>query len=806
MNRTLKITIGTAAALLILVTIFALFSFFVLRQALPEYSGEISVRGINNNVTIYRDSLAVPYIQARNESDAYFALGYLHAQERMFQMDLLRRAGTGTLSEVFGSRTAAFDKMFKTLGIYRRLKTDYPKLSETTKNLLESYSAGINAYLKDNRNNASIEFDVIGYQPKDWEPEHSLVIAKLVAWELNKSWWVDIAMTHLIQKFGAEKVKEIIPDYPENAPLIIPDDINKFSTVSVDLINTDRKFRKLLGFNGTHIGSNNWAVNANASASGKPIIANDPHLAFQAPGRWYIANLRCPELNVSGFTLPGMPGIVIGKNDNVAWALTNVMADDTDFYNERLDSAKTKYFLDNQWQNLKIYTDTVAVKDSADIIFEIKETHRGPIISDVHNFNSLYPNQYQKDAVLSIRWTALDFSDEFLGMNKINKAKNWEEFKEGVEDFTVPGQNFVYADKDGNIGYICGAKLPKRKSSSPTLVYDGTNSDNDWKGFVPFNEMPMLYNPDRNFIASANNKTVSDFKYHISNLWEPPSRILRINELLQSKPKHSVEDFKNYQNDFQSKYASEIVPYILAAFEGLKINDRNLNLSLELLRTWNFKMDMNSQTPSIYAYFYQHLLKNIFLDEMGEELFNEYVFIANVPYRIIQQLFAAGSSIWFDNINTDDVESKNDIIRKSLDDALAELEKSFGENLEDWQWKKIHTITFRHFFSGQSSILDKIVNVGPFEISGDGTTICNTEYSFTKPFKVELGPSMRFIYDFAEPDILEFVLSNGQSGHIFSEHYSDMTHMWLNGKYAKINTDFSIIAEKSDLILILNPE
>ncbi len=806
MKRSSKIIFSSVVIIASLIVLFGLFSYFLLIRSLPDYSGEKSVAGLENVVTVYRDSFAVPYISAQSEKDAYYTLGYLHAQERMFQMDLLRRAGTGRLSAVFGRETSNFDKMFKTLALERRVKNYFPRLNEKSRNILIAYSKGINAYLNENRNNAAVEFDVLGYSPEDWRPEHSLVIAKLMAWELNISWWSDIAFAHLIQKLGEEKVKEIIPDFPENAPVIIPEQFGSLSEINTDLIKTDQEFRKFIGFEGTHIGSNNWVVNSETSVSGKPIIANDPHLAFRAPGRWYMANMKGGDLSVSGFTLPGMPGVVIGKNKNISWVLTNVMADDSDFYLEKLDSTKQYYMLDNEWKNLTFYKDTILVKDAEDIILEIAETHRGPIISNIHPYNYLYNNEYQSEAVISMRWTALDFSDEFLGIYLINKAAGWAEFKDGVKEFTVPGQNFIYADINGNIGYICGARLPKRSSNSPTMVYDGTISKYDWTGFIPFDEMPMVYNPGRNFLATANNKTMLEFKYHISNLWEPPSRIERIEELLNSKSKHSVADFKKYQNDFFSKYASRIVPEILKAFEGAKISDKNLEFSLELLRKWNFEMDLKSQTPAIYAVFFQHLLKNTFMDEMGEELFKEYIFIANIPYRVINSLLSKDYSFWFDNIKTEVIESKEQIIRKSLVDALADLENRLGKNIAVWQWKELHSLTFKHFFSGRSSIVDRIVNVGPFEISGDGTTVCNTEYSFEDPYSVKLGPSMRYIFDFSEPETYHYILAGGQSGHPISEHYADMTKLWLKGEYLKMNTDFAVIAERAEDILILNPK
>ncbi|MFH0735123.1 MAG: penicillin acylase family protein [bacterium] len=788
-----KALFGLGITFIVVLISVIFFSYNIIKNTLPTYDGEIECKDVLSKVEIYRDSLAIPYIKAPKDLDAYFALGYVHAQERLFQMDLMRRAGSGRLSEIFGKKTIPYDKMFKTLGLQRVVNDNFTQIDKQTLQVLSAYSNGVNYFIHQNKDNLPLEFAVLDYRPYDWKPTHSLLIAKMLAWELNISWWTDFSFTHLVQKFGYDKIKDILPNFEQNKEYLISKQIKSLEAINSGLVETDKKFREFVGFEGTHIGSNNWVVNGTHSASGKPIIANDPHLAFQAPGRWFIAVIKADNRTTAGLTLPGVPGVVIGKNDKISWTVTNVMADDADFYIEQLDSSKSNYLLDGNWKKLNIIKDTVYVKDGNTEILEIKQTHRGPIISDIHPFNVIYPNKYRKNPVLSMRWTALDYSNELLSFLAINKSKNFGEFKEAVKYFHTPGQNFVYADIDGNIGYICGAKLPIRKTSSPTLIFDGTTSNSDWSGFVPYEQMPKIYNPANGFIATANNKVVESFPYHISNLWEPNSRILRITGLLKSKDKHSVKDFQIYQNDYYSEYASELVPFVISAFNNAEIKEKNLVLALKLLKKWDFNMDADSQVPTIYANFLQHLIKNIFADEMGKTYLQEYSFIANIPYRVVLQLLYQNSSIWFDNVKTQKYENRDDIVRKSLIDALSELEDKLGNELYLWQWGTIHKVTFKHSFSGFSSFTDKFVNIGPFEIGGDGTTINNGEYSFNKPFANNLGPSMRYIYDFADPDNFYCILPTGQSGHIFSLNYKNMTKNWLSGKYIKVNTNFDNI-------------
>ncbi len=815
MRKWKKILIGLSLTFLVTFLIAGWIFYNMLNSSLPQYSGEIHSNQIKSSIEVYRDSFAVPYIIADNDEDAAFALGFLHAQERMFTMDLIRRAGEGRLSEILGEKAIPFDKMFRTVGIKRNIEKNLYRYNSDVMKILQAYSNGVNTFLKERKGNYGIEFDVLGYQPEIWKPIHSLIVIKMMAWELNISWWTDLSFAELIQKLGSEKVLEILPDYPQNAPTIIADNFKHLPLINSSLAETDKAFRNFIGWTGTHIGSNNWVVNANKSISGKPIIANDPHLAFSAPGKWYAAVIKSKDWNASGVTLPGVPGVVIGKGENISWVLTNVMNDDSDFYVEKLDSSKTKYFVDGQWQNLQIIKDTIKVKDGKDFAIEIKETHRGPIISNIHPYKFIYNEDDIDVPPISMRWSGNEFSDEMLAFYKINKAKNWNEFRDGVKYFGIPGQNFVYADAQGNIGYIMGARIPIRNSNNPTLVFDGTTSENDWKGFVPQQDIPNILNPNENFIASANNKTLKDFKYHISNLWEPSSRIDRIRELLTYKEKHSANDFKDYQMDNNSPYARTIVSYLLTSFDGIKVKDKNLNISLELFRKWNFEMDKYSQTPAIYSVFLKYLLKNIYYDEMGDDLYNRFVFLANVPYKSLLQILEKPESIWFDDIKTSKREKREEILRKSLADALSYLEESFGSDLTNWQWGRMHKVTFKHSFSGNFSLLDKYINIGPFEIGGDGTTINNTEYPFAKSieefsmfrhdeFDNVLGPSMRYVYDFANPEEFCLILTIGQSGNIMSDSYRDQAPLWLKGKYMKIRTDEESIRKNKDVLKIIS--
>ncbi|MCH7827939.1 MAG: penicillin acylase family protein, partial [Bacteroidetes bacterium] len=712
MKSWVKTTLAVIISIIVIILIGGAIFYNMLNSSLPEYKDEISLNGIDNNIEIYRDSVAVPYIIAQTESDAAFALGYVHAQERLFTMDIARRAGAGKLSEIFGEKTILFDKMFLTVGIKRNLIKNLAKYNRNNIKLLKAYSRGVNFFIKNAGGKLPIEFSVLGYEPEEWRPIHSLIIMRMMAWELNIGWWTDFAYTELVQKVGVEKAKEILPAYPKDAPVIIPKSIANLPKINNSFVRVEKQFRKFLGLRGTHIGSNSWVVDGSMSESGKPIIANDTHLAFSAPDKWFAAVIKAGNLDAAGFTLPGIPGIVIGKNKSIAWAMTNIMADDADFYSEKIDSSGKKYFYDGKWFNLKIIKDTINVRNSTPVVNVTKITRNGPIISDIHPLSFLYKNEPETFSPISMHWLGSEFSDELNAIYNVNKAKNFYQFKKALNDFGVPGQNFIYGDKKGNIGYVFAADLPLRKFYDASYIIDGTRSKFRWKGILNRNKIPYLLNPPNHFIASANNKTLKNFKYYISNLWEPSSRIDRITQLLKSKKKHSLEDFKNYQMDFVSPYAKEITGHLLSAFSNIKVVDDNLRKTLSLFKQWDFNFNKYSQTPLIYAAFFKTLIINIYEDEMGEELLNDFVFIANVPYRSIQQILNEDDNSWYDNINTPKLETKNYIIRKSLTDALDYLENKLGKKMDYWQWGNLHQVTFKHIFIGKLKVLDNLVIIG----------------------------------------------------------------------------------------------
>ena len=809
MNRKLKIFIG----FLIVFSIILAFSFILanrlIKKSFPQLEGEISIDGIKSEIKIYRDEFGIPYIEASSEDDLFFALGFVHAQDRLFQMDISRRAGMGKLSEVFGSKVIEFDLMFRTAGFDELAKKLYNNSSPLSKKICSSYTNGINAYLEKYSGDFSIEFDLLNYQPEKWEPYQVYLIARLIAWELNLGWWVDVVYAQIQNKLTPEKLMQFVPDYPSDGPTIIPSsqlNISKELKENLNFENTSRKLtdssiellqnflktnfelRKLLGLNFSYSGSNSWVISSKLSSSGKPILANDPHLMYSLPSKWYIVSLNSPTLKVSGVTIPGSPSIVIGKNENIAWGLTNLMLDDCDLYYEKLDSTGTKYLFNQEWKNLDIKKDTIRIKDSSDLIIEIKSNHRGPLIERANKFLL----ESDLSHAFSMKWTGYEISDELLAFYKINKAKDYTEFKDALKHFNCPAQNFLCADSKGNIFYKAAGKIPVRNYTNYLFPLDGTSNSNDWYSYLSFESLPELLNPSQGYIATNNNPPTHQFIYLVGNLWEPSSRAERINQLLREKKEFSVDDFIKFQNDVVSPFAKKIRMHILKAFENVEIKNKNLNEVIKLFKNWDGKLTKYNPLAAVYGVFLTKLMKNTFEDELGEQLYKQFLFVDNVPLRVIYKLLnenIADSISIFDNITTKEIETKNEIIRRSLAEAIKELELKFGKNINEWQWGKIHTVKFHHLFSKQNQLIDHFIDIGPYPVGGDQTTLMNTSFKFNEPYENYLGPSMRQIVDLSTIDSSFIIITSGQSGHIGHKNYKDQALMWLNGEYINFSTD-----------------
>ncbi len=794
MSRPVKIILGVSLSLITIIVAIFFFFRYQIQKSFPEYEGDVVVSRLNKNVKIYRDNYGIPYIFAENEHDLMFIAGYVHAQDRLWQMDLFRRTAEGRLSEVFGEKTFEIDKMFRTLNFSEVCRKIENSLPDDVTEAMNAYAAGINFYIYNSKGKYPVEFDMLGYEPYEWKIKHSLLLSRLMAWDLNFSWWVDLTFGRLAEKVDLQKAVEAFPAYSDKSPAIVESEKKKsvFKNIpvakiisSAGLTEVYKSYKDFFGTGGWDVGSNSWVIGAELSKSGMPILANDPHLELPSPSKWYEVYFSAPGWNVSGFTIPGSPFIIIGQNENISWGLTNAMIDETDFYIEMLDSTTTgNYIFNNKSMPMKIRKEIIYIGKKDSVEYEVRETHNGPVISDIHPSKSKLQFSDKKFEI-TMRWLGFETSNEPEAFYNMNKAKNRKEFEEGVKLISVPGQNIIFADTNGNIGYWLTAKVPVRAKVNPIFPLPGWTDEYQWKGFVPFEKLPRLLNPKEGFIATANNKIIDSYPEFISNLYMPPSRIIRIRELLTSIKKFDVTDFQNIQLDYLSPHSRDLTHLIIQVYEAKSVTDPEIVQGLDYLKNWDYKHEKTDIATSIFNTFLIKFIGNVFRDEMGEDLFSDYVQFSALPLNALDNLITSGNSVWFDNIETEEIETMEVILQQSMAEAIKELQMLFGKDTKDWQWGNLHTVTFRHPL-GRRTELEKIFNVGPFPFGGSISTVNVAAYRLNKPFESFVGPSMRMIVDMSKPLEKYSINTTGQSGQPLHEYYKDQTLMWRNGEYKRV--------------------
>lgn len=774
--------LGLAAVLLVVAAAVFFFLRFQIRKSFPVTDGRETVPSLDTPVDVHRDEHGVPLIVAQTERTLMTALGYVHAQDRLWQMDLSRRAGEGRLSEVFGEPTVQFDHMFRVVGLRGAAAGMLDSMDHHSLDVLQWYADGVNDFIRSHKGEYPVEFDLLGYEPEPWQPLHTAVIMKLVAWELNLSWWTDLTLGTIAERVGLEKALDVMPSYPDSVPPAFRTGAWRQPLAGgMRFVRTGRAFAAAFGMLAASGGSNAWAVSPQRSATGTAILANDPHVLLSSPAMWYEVGLRGGGYDVRGMSVPGLPAVTVGRNARIAWGVTNLMADDADFYVEQLDSVHQEtYLFEGRWRPLVTTMEEIQVRGDTSVAMTVRRTHRGPIVSDIST--PLQKSRYP--LTVSMRWTGYEQDDPLEAFLSLGRAGSWEEFSDAVARITVPGQNFIYADIEGNIGHRIGARIPVRSRGSAIMPSPGWTSQSDWKGFVAPRELPSAFNPPEGFVASANNRVAGpDYPHYMSDLWEPPARIQRLRDILGAdSARFSVADFERLQGDCVSYFARELTPYFLAALasggDAIPLSDA----VTQYFRNWNHSFGAEDIASSIFHSALVRLSHNTFQDEMGEDLYHDFAILVNVPLRVLTRLMHEGTSPWFDDVRTVPVETRDEIVRKSLTQAIEDLRRRFGDDTKLWRWGDLHQVEFRHPL-GLQKPLDIIFNIGPFPFPGGSTALMSGEYALTNPFNVTVGPSFRHIFNLGGVDGGRVVLSTGQSGQAFHPRYSDQTPLWRNGVY-----------------------
>ncbi|MGM0839147.1 MAG: penicillin acylase family protein [Bacillota bacterium] len=764
-NKRLKVTLWTAGAIMFIMLGILIFANYYIDRSLPVTTGSISLKGLSEDVEVIRDKDGVPHILAQNEKDLYMAQGYVQAQDRLFQMDLSRRQASGRLSEVVGEKAVDRDKFFRTFGLRRAAEVSFAAYPDEAKQLLEWYAGGVNAFMQEatDEGKLPIEFTLLGYKPEKWTPIDSLTIGKYMAFDLGGHWQGQAFRYWALENLPKDKAYDLFPSYPEDAPTILSD----IGEVQVDMKQSFAGAVIPPEFNG----SNNWVVSGEKTASGKPLLADDPHLSLGTPSIWYQMHLESPQVNVSGVIFAGIPGIILGHNEQIAWGVTNTGPDVQDLYVEKRNEEDPSLFLyDENWERATIIEEPIKVKDGDTIPYEVTITRHGPVISE-------FAHQNESEKVLSMRWTALDPSLELLAILNINKAKNWDEFEEALKDFHVPTQNFVFASEDGTIAYKANGKIPIRKKGNGLLPVPGWDPEYEWEGFIPFEELPKVINPQSGFIATANNKVVSDeYPYHISHHWAQPYRYMRISEYLESENDLTLSDMKDLQMDQMNLHAREMVPILIEDMESGSLTAKERE-AVELLKSWNYKDDKNFAAPLVFHQWKNEISTGLFKKEIPRDMIKLFEGRQSVVDELIRKAHNGEESQWFV-----DRGGYKTFISASLTQAIDELEEAYGSSMDEWEWGLYHKVYFEHPLSGASSVLKRFLNDRhPEPVGGSRVTVGAASYN--ESGIVNHGASWRFVIDTETMNNGYHIVGPGQAGHYKSKWYQNQINAWKNGDY-----------------------
>ena len=805
-NRTV-IGIGT-------VLLLGFSTYQYLHSSLPPYEGHLKISGLKEEVEVFFDDYAVPHVYAKNETDMFFTAGYLMARERLFQMTVNAATSEGRLSELFGESQLKSDIFLRTWGIPKIAEELVNYVRPESRKVLETFCNGVNAYIDEIGSDIPVEFKLLRIKPIRWEPKHVTGYARLMAYSLSQSWYPEMMLGQVAYMFGEQKALELWPVAPDESPESLPTVALDLAPVWEAMSVADENIRGLLGTAGGHLGSNSWVVSGARTKSGKPILSNDPHLGMTQPSIWYEMHLVGGKYDVSGVCFPGTPFVILGQNRNAAWGFTNLMADDLDFYLEKVNPDNpNQYYHDGKWKDMMLREEAIFTKDGKKHTLLIRATHRGPVISDLH------PLAREGERVISFRWTGHDMSDEVDAFLRLNTMKNWHDFSEAVARFTVPGQNIIYADIKGNIGWRPAVRIPKRKGGETLVPLPGETSEYDWKGFIRSSAMPWLFNPSAGVIATANNRTFSDdFPYYVSSLWHEKSRYDRISELLEGRSDLTVDDMAAIQQDVVSPFGRDIAPYFIKVFENETVEKgSNLQYAINVLGEWAGGFESESVGGLIYSTVMLELLEAIYADEMaliGDNFFSAWIGPVGargnwaISLRNLRAVLERGGSSWVDDVNTPDrVEDLDEITRKAFRSAVAELETRLGPSPGYWWWGRLHTLTHVHTIGRAKPFLDRLFgfNVGPFESGGSSTTINNGEYTLSAPFRRVVGPSFRRIVDLSDMNSSQIVLPTGQSGVPRSPHYADQAPLYMSGRYRTTFMDEATVRNTGFRKLVLNP-
>lgn len=769
------------------VTSAALAALYVYRRSLPQVNGTLNVAGLNASVEILRDEWGVPHLYAENEDDLFFAQGYVHAQDRLWQMEMNRRVGYGRLAELFGEVAFNTDRLLRTLGFARAAINDLASVDAGGLHIMEMYARGVNAYLASARRGKRLppEFTLLGFSPARWQPLDSVVWAKVMAWNLSANWDMELLRAAFTGKLGAARAAQLEPeDVPENPTIIPPAVFRNVATTMLEQLQEAETF-PTIRMGGA---SNNWVVDGNKTFTGMPLLANDPHLAAQVPGIWYENHLVAPTFEVTGVSFPGVPWVVIGHNRDLAWGCTNAFPDVQDLYIEKANPANPRQFeFRGEWETATLVREEIRVKGRRrPHVEEVVVTRHGPIV------NRVVPVAQPDTPPLALRWTGYEPSRITRAVDGVNRARSWADFCEALRYWTVPSQNFVYADRQGNIGYYQPGLIPIRSKGMGLVPTPGWTGEYEWSGWIPHEGLPHTFNPPEHLIVSANNQVVGDdYPYHLALDHSNGYRAARIAALLCEKEDLSPDDFAHIQQDFYCAPAQKLTVHL----RNLKPRDPFERRALDELRSWDHNLTADSVAGGVYKTIEYFALRRIFGDKLGDDLVDYYIGKGIHPFLspislyydkslvTLERILRDAQSPWYRDVQTGYERSREEILALALGDAVAALREHYGDDASRWAWGNLHRVEFKHPL-GARKPLGLLFNRPALPVGGDQNTVWQGAYVPQFPIK-QLGfvPSWRQIIDLGDWDNSRAIHLPGQSGHPASKHYADMIGPWSRGEY-----------------------
>jgi penicillin amidase len=864
LHRTLA---GLVSGLVVLVLVATGLVVWSVRRAFPQLGGELTLPGLSAPVTVYRDQYGIPQIYASTAHDLFRAQGYVHAQDRFWEMDFRRHVTAGRLAEMFGESQVATDAFIRTLGWRRIAEQEWSLLSGEAREYLEAYAEGVNAWIEQTGGAApsgekSLEYTLLrllnpGYTVEPWHPVDTLAWLKAMAWDLRGNMTDEINRAVLLGSgLSREQIADLYPEYPfdRNQPIVtaLPEppkhpapagedpsgdepaaDTDAVATAApalARLAEVAEALPALLGTGGAGIGSNSWAVAGEHTTTGKPLLANDPHLGSSMPGIWYQIGLHCTcGFAVTGFSFSGVPGVIIGHNDRIAWGFTNLGPDVTDLYLEKIDG--DRYFDGTEWVPLTVREEVITVAGGEPVTITVRETKHGPLLSDrsadllaiaarppvdpdgaplstvepvpTPSLDAAAPGVPEPAAEspygVALRWTALDPNPTAEAIFLMNRARDWESFREAARYFAVPAQNLLYADVDGNIGYQAPGLIPIRGAGDGTYPVPGWDPAYDWTGFIPFDELPSVLNPEEGWIVTANQAVVGpEYPYLLTHDWSYGFRSQRIVEMLADRLAAGPIDAEVIRQMQFDNY-NGIAPTFVAALRRLP--DRPA--AADLLFDWDFQQDIDSAAGALFNVFYRHLLLRTF-DELpeGRGLDGD-----DRWWVVFDRLLDEPTSPWWDEVGTPEVEDRDTILGRALADAVAELTASQGDDPAQWRWGALHTLTLTHATLGSSGIapIEWLFNRGPGETAGGSAIVNATGWEPLEGYEVTWLPSMRMIVDLSNLDNSRWIQLTGNSGHAFHPNYADQFELWRTGQDLPMHWERASIEAAATHTLVLRP-